>query len=90
LKQGYGDTACTVLNGLIDFTLEKKNFKFKKPSYPEPGPQDDYDEGEGEESMVVDETIVDDGQNDETLNEDVFEDFGTAVNEEYNFFKLKN
>ena len=32
--------------------------------------------------MVVDETIVDDGQIDETLNEDAFEDFGAPVNEE--------
>jgi estrogen-related receptor beta like 1 len=82
LKQGYGDTVCTVLNGLADYTLEKKNFKFKKPNYPETRPEDDFDEGGEEESMVVDETMVDDGQNDETLNEDAFEDFGAPVNKE--------
>ena len=44
LKQGYGEIICNVLNGLADFTLERKNFKFRKPVYPEPNPEDDFDE----------------------------------------------
>ena len=33
LSAGYGKEVCGVLEGLVDFVLEKRNFSYKKPHY---------------------------------------------------------
>jgi estrogen-related receptor beta like 1 len=83
LKDGWGETVCSVLNHLADYALEKKGFKvirkkfkvfqFTRPEYvggPEKTKEGEEaeEEGEDEEIEVADETMVDDGSPDEILD----------------------
>ncbi len=62
--------------------MEKKGFKFQKPLYPKVNTEEDLENEDEEEAMVADETIVDDAENEETLNE-AAEDVASPRPEEY-------
>lgn len=61
LKDGWGEYICSVLNKLTDYALERQNFTFKQPVHKAAKTQDVIqEEGEEDEIVVADETIVDD------------------------------
>ncbi|PRP81076.1 hypothetical protein PROFUN_11190 [Planoprotostelium fungivorum] len=71
LKEGYGETVCSVLNNLCDHALEKKGFRFSQPIHlaaPQGDDRTAEDEDDDEEEIIVaDEAIVDDEDSEEVL-----------------------
>ena len=49
LTTGYGKEVCGVLDGLVDFVLERSNFSYKKPLYLPDGYLEDAADGDVDE-----------------------------------------
>lgn len=77
LRVGWGEEICTILNNLAQNALKAINFKWLKPKYPKE--EDDVIE-EGETSGDADKNQVDNGGNDDDMEEidDDFEDGADA------------
>ena len=69
IKEGWGETICSVLNSLCDYALEKRGFKFQKPIHKASKQKiENRHEEDDEEEILADETIVDDEETDDVLD----------------------